>query len=222
MKQQWEKFVRRVDGISLRERALIFVAIAAVLIWAIKPLFFDPLLKQRNEKEAMVAQREGKLRDVQERLTAAMQTRTNDKNSPQRKRLEKAKQQIEEDRAYIKSISNKLVPPNEMADLLKQVLNKNGKLELVALTTQPTTLLLDAKTEVDAAASGMDEPIFKHGFTLTIRGSYPDLLQYLEALKEMQAQMFWTDAKMDASKYPAVELTVAVYTLSLDKTWLQL
>jgi MSHA biogenesis protein MshJ len=222
MKQNWEKFVRRVDGISLRERALIFLAIAAVLIGAIKPLLFDPLLKQRNEKEAMVAQGEGKLREVQEHLTAAMQTRTNDKNSPQRKRLEKAKQQIAEDRDYIKSISNKLVPPNEMADLLKQVLDKNGKLELVELTTQPSTPLLGAKTEVDATTTGADEPIYKHGFTITIRGSYPDLLQYLDALKGLQEQMFWTDAKMDASKYPAVELTVTVYTLSLDKTWLTL
>jgi hypothetical protein len=32
--------------------------------------------------------------------------------------------------------------------------------------------------------------------------------------------MFWAQAKMDASEYPRVRLTVIVYTLSLDKNWL--
>ena len=45
--------------------------------------------------------------------------------------------------------------------------------------------------------------------------------QYLQTLEKLPTQMFWGMAKMDVVKYPQVELTLTLYTLSLDKTWLQ-
>jgi MSHA biogenesis protein MshJ len=33
--------------------------------------------------------------------------------------------------------------------------------------------------------------------------------------------MFWGMAKMNVVQYPQAELTLTLYTLSLDKTWLQ-
>jgi len=34
--------------------------------------------------------------------------------------------------------------------------------------------------------------------------------------------MFWSMAKMNVVKYPEAELTLTLYTLSLDETWLQI
>jgi len=55
-----------------------------------------------------------------------------------------------------------------------------------------------------------------------VRGSYADLLQYLAALEKLPTQMFWSMAKMNVVKYPEAELTLTLYTLSLDETWLQI
>jgi MSHA biogenesis protein MshJ len=219
MKQNWEKLVRRVDNISLRERALIFLALAAALIAVIKPVFFDPLLKQQREIAAQVDKREQSLHEVQERISAVTLAKQNDMNSPQRRHLAQLKQQLEDGNAYFQSIRDKLVEPEEVATMLKRVLDENGRLELVELKTLPVTPLLEGNAS--DAASGLDKQVFKHGITLTIRGNYLDLLQYLTTLKELQAQLFWTDAKMSAN-YPVTELTLTLYTLSLDKTWLQI
>jgi len=56
---------------------------------------------------------------------------------------------------------------------------------------------------------------------MTVRGSYADLLQYLTALEKLPTQMFWGMAKMQVVQYPEAELTLTLYTLSLEKTWLQ-
>jgi MSHA biogenesis protein MshJ len=56
---------------------------------------------------------------------------------------------------------------------------------------------------------------------ITVRGSYADLLQYLTALEKLPSQMFWGVAKMDVVQLPTAELSLTLYTLSLDKTWLQ-
>lgn len=219
MKQRWGKFVRKVDSISLRERALIFLALAAALLAVIKPVLFDPLLKQQKEIAAQVEKREQSLHEVQQRITAVTLAKQNDMNSPERRRLALLKQQIEDGNAYMQSISNKLVGPDEVATMLKRVLDENGRLELVELKTLPVAPLLEGNA--GDVASGLDKQVFKHGISLTIRGNYLDLLQYLTTLKELQAQLFWTDAKMTAN-YPVTELTLTLYTLSLDKTWLQI
>jgi MSHA biogenesis protein MshJ len=70
-------------------------------------------------------------------------------------------------------------------------------------------------------ATSLEKQIFKHGVQMTVRGNYADLMQYLTALEKMPTQMFWGMAKLSVIQYPNAELTLTLYTLSLDKTWLQ-
>ena len=63
--------------------------------------------------------------------------------------------------------------------------------------------------------------MYKHGVQITVRGSYADLTQYMAALENLPTRMFWGMAKMNVVQYPTSELTLTLYTLSLDKTWLQ-
>ena len=46
------------------------------------------------------------------------------------------------------------------------------------------------------------------------------MLDYLDRLEGLPWQMFWSQAQMDAKDYPAVRITVTVFTLSLDEDWL--
>ena len=57
---------------------------------------------------------------------------------------------------------------------------------------------------------------------MLFRSSYTDLLQYLRALEKLPTRMFWGMAKMQVAKYPETDLTLTLYTLSLDKKWLQI
>jgi MSHA biogenesis protein MshJ len=114
-----------------------------------------------------------------------------------------------------------------MGALLEQVLNQNGRLQLVALETLAATPLLDtpalkpANTAAPSGANGQERQVYKHGVRLTVRGSYADLVQYLTALEKLPTQMFWGSAKMSVQQYPVTEMTLILYTLSLDTVWLQ-
>ena len=55
---------------------------------------------------------------------------------------------------------------------------------------------------------------------MTLQGRYLDLLDYLGQLEALPWQMFWARAQMDAKDYPAVRISVTVFTLSLDRKWL--
>ena len=53
-----------------------------------------------------------------------------------------------------------------------------------------------------------------------MRGSYLDLLRYARALESLPTQMYWGEASLSVERYPDAVLTLTMYTLSLDQTWL--
>ena len=84
-----------------------------------------------------------------------------------------------------------------MADLLKQVLGKNGGLQLVELKTLPVSLLIEKPQASDIPAQpiapnspdgnkqpGQQKQIFKHGVQITVRGGYLDLMRYVDRAGE--------------------------------------
>ncbi len=227
LKLQWEKLTSKIDGLSLRERAIIFIAVAFLLVSLINAVFLDPLLARQKKLSQQVVQQQEKMKEIQANLAALVQAKNNDANSPLRERIKLLKQQISEGESYLKSRRDKLVPPEKMGELLQQVLTKNANLQLVTLVTLPATPLLEpsqTKQEngtVITKSSGLERQIFKHGVKITVRGSYADLLQYLTALEKLPTQMFWGAAKLNVNRYPTAELTLTLYTLSLDATWLR-
>lgn len=221
-KEQIGKLIVKVDSMSLRERALIFFAAAFLVVSLIDALFLSPLLVKQKSLSSQVVQQQEKMKEIQAQLTELLQARQADATSPQRERIRALRQQIADGDAYLKERRDKLVPPEKMAELLEQVLSKNERLQLVALNTLPVSLFIEPSG--DAAAVQVPEgekQMYKHGVEITVRGSYADLLQYLTALEHLPTQMFWGVAKLNVVQYPTAELKLTLYTLSLDKRWLQ-
>ena len=64
--------------------------------------------------------------------------------------------------------------------------------------------------------------LYRHGVELTLRGSYLDMVDYMNALEGLPTQLFWGKAQLDVEEYPNVRLTLTLYTLSLDPKWMKL
>ena len=227
LKERWSLVADKVDAMSLRERVMIFIASMFLFIAAINALFLDPLLAKQKQLSLQVIQQQEKMKEIQANLASLAQAKKDNANSPLHERIKLLQQQINDGETYLNGRRDKLVPPEKMGDLLEQVLSKNGHLQIVALETLPATPLVEqpaaksAGGEVAVKPAVQERQVFKHGVKITVRGSYTDLLQYLTELEKMPTQMFWGSAKMHVSRYPSVELTLTLYTLSLDTTWLR-
>ncbi len=224
MRQYWEKFSSKVDDLALRERVLIFAAVAFLLVTLVNTLFLEPLLAQQKKLATQVTQQQEKMKEIQAQIEALLDAKNGDAVSPERARLSLLKKQIAEGDEYLKTSRERLVQPDKMASVLEQVLNRNGNLQLVSLHTLPVTPLIEQQNEEEnspqAIPMSSDSQVFKHGVQITVRGNYLDLMQYLAALERLPVQMFWGMAKMNVVKHPVAELTLTIYTLSLDKTWM--
>lgn len=228
MKDLWENIEKKVNGMALRERALIFAAFAVVLVTLTSFQLLDPLLEEKKKLTAKVQQQQEKAKAVQDQIAASSEARKNVANSPLRQKIEQTKQQLMEGDAYLHGLNDRLVAPEKMPELLEQVLSHHGGLKLIDLQTSPAVPLVEksaAKPTETVPASAVavpDSKAFKHEVTISVRGSYLELMQYLAELEHLPTQMFWGKAEMKVEQYPEVELTLTLYTLSLDKIWLKI
>jgi MSHA biogenesis protein MshJ len=228
MKRYWDLARAKIDEMSLRERAMIFIAAGFVLISLVNSVLLDPLLAKQKVLSAQVVQQQEKMKELQGQIQSLLQAKQDDQSSPLRMRTVELKQQLQELDGYLQNRSSRLVEPGKMADLLKQVLSKNGNLQLVELKTLPASPLIEklkSENGIEQIAQAvpsndMQKQIFKHGVQISVRGGYLDLLRYVSMLEKMPAQMFWGEVSLNVEQYPDSILTLTLYTLSLDKTWL--
>jgi MSHA biogenesis protein MshJ len=65
-----------------------------------------------------------------------------------------------------------------------------------------------------AAASVSVPPLYKHGIEVTVQGSYPALVAYMQQLERSGSSMFWGNVTLDVVGHPEARLKMSVFTLS--------
>lgn len=220
MRQRWESACDKVEKLSLRERVIMFVTASVLLLFVLNALLLDPLMAKQRQLAEEEEQHQQQMDLVQAQMDALLQARQDDKKSPLRLRVESLTAQLQEQEAYLKSRRERLVESGKMAELLEQVLTRNGKLQLVELKTLPVGPLVEDQGGASQPAAHGQRQIYKHGVQITVRGGYLELLHYLAELERMPVQMIWGEVDMSVEKYPDALMTLTLYTLSWDKIWL--
>jgi MSHA biogenesis protein MshJ len=235
MNRPWRTYADKIDALSLRERAMLFVAVIAVPFFISYVMFVDPAVTRIRALSAKMAQQQMELQALTIALQALEKRRT-DPDAVQATRRDQGKRRIAEIDATLNTLQSGLVPAQRMNALLQDMLTRNPRLQLVALSTMSATPLVEKhapaeKSSANANANAgapqpTDKPVaaassvFKHGVQITLQGSYVDLYDYLVMLEKLPWHMFWSRASLSAEDYPRLTLTVTIYTLSLDKAWL--
>lgn len=224
MNETWKKAVTRFDALKPRERVMVFAAGVAVIAGLVFVMAVDDELTRAKRLSTELGRQQTTLAQVQAQTAELMRVAAQDPDTAGRARIEALKAQLAQFDAELRGVQQGLVPPTRMTRVLEDVLRRNSRVHLVTLKTLPVTALVEraAKGEPVRAVTpgGADRLVYKHGIELTLEGGYLDLLDYLMRLEKLQWQMFWARTHIDASRYPRVQMTVTLYTLSLDEAWL--
>jgi MSHA biogenesis protein MshJ len=218
MKQWWMRYAEKIDNANLRERALIFFAAAFVLVALLNTALISPLIAKQRRISGEITQMQSEANLFQGQIQAVVRTRREDPDAANRQKLEQLKQQFADHEKRVREKQGRLVPPDRIAGLLEDILNRNRRLELVSLKTLPAASMSEAQS--GTAAKAPARPIFRHGVEITVKGSYLDLLNYVGELEKLPLRMYWTKIDIAVDVYPEVTMKLAVYTLSLDKNWM--
>lgn len=245
--QYWLTISGKFDALNKRERWMVCCALFVLAYAIINTLLLSPVITRQkslsNEMEADQAQIKALSLQLKE-LTHKTVIDPDAQNKEHIATLQSHLQQLE---TQLSGLQTTLISPDKMPELLRSLLKKNGKLKLIELKTLPVQGLLEnridesdslnkiavnetQKTDLQnpdnqnltIKASQEDTPVFKHGVEITIEGRYLDLLDYVSALEKMPWHVLWSKADLTVKDYPASQIKLTVYTLSLDKTWLSI
>jgi MSHA biogenesis protein MshJ len=244
MKPYLQKFSARIDAMSLRERVLIFIMAAVALVVLVNMLLLDRQFARQQQLSQRITAEQAQIAAIQADIQQKVRQHATDPDAAVRQQLAHAQQQSAQLRGALQQTQQALVAPEKMPALLEAILKRDGRLRLISMKTLPVSTLgappvvgagktgSDAATPLPASASAPASPgatteagvasIYRHGVEITVAGTYPDMLHYMTQLEAMPWQLYWGEARLQAESYPQALLTLTLFTLSLDKKWMNL
>ncbi len=245
MQDLWQQWSRRFVALSRRERGIVAVALMLGGGFTIFSVALKPHLLQAQAANKATATARSELIRQQAQL-AVLNAQNADPDARSRQRLSQAQDRRRLLGERLAAFEAGMVSPSRMQAFLQGLLSRNRNIELLELKTlaveQVGAALTESKTETPLAqaariagdpakalaaakgapASAGAEGIYQHGVEIRLAGGYNDLLNYLAELERMPQQVMWNSLRFEVIRYPRNEMTLRVYTLSLDKNWLVL
>jgi MSHA biogenesis protein MshJ len=231
VKEQLTRLAARIDALSLRERVLLFAAIAAGTVFLVHFFALGPMFAKQGLLRTQIVQQQNNLEGIDNEIGEKVKAAQVDPDAPTRERIAAVRAQTDALATSLRAMQNGLVPPERMAPLVEAILRANGRLQLVSMRTLPVEPVSGAAKPQTAPASITAEAqsankqgalLYRHGVEVSVRGNYLDMIAYMAALEAMPTQLFWGRAQLDAETWPASRLTLTLYTLSLDAKWMKL
>jgi MSHA biogenesis protein MshJ len=213
-----QRYADRLDAMSLRERVLIFLAAAVIIVGIADNALFEPILRRQKANSQRIQQQEDEIRTMRTQVQAYAQARTGDSVNAKRRLLEKRKLDLAALDRELAAGQGELVPPARMAKMLSEIVKRNPDVELISLRSLPATGLTQSLTPIAGSApSGL--ALYRHGIEIAVSGSYLKMLNYVGQLERLPAKIMWGNMDLQGT-YPLVTLKITFYTFSPDKTWL--
>jgi len=216
--------LQKVDALTLRERAILFILLLAGIWAAMNTLLLAPQERARKDEQGKVAQARAKLAAAEQ--TLMLRASQPDPNQAARQRLESARLTMNTRLQTAVRLQARMVAPKDMVRVLQGMLAEQPGLRLGSLETlAPEAVGLPVPAQNSSATAPQavksdDAALFKHGVKLTLVGNYAALTRYMENLERLPVGFYWAHAELDASAHPEISLTLTLYTLSLERTWL--
>lgn len=217
MKARWQAWLDKIDALNTRERALVLLSALAVvyLIWDV--VIFNPLAVAKSEVDTQLRTTVQHISAMEQEEAALLNAVNADPDRDLKEQLQQLQQTMESLDGKLSELSLALVPVDKLTAILEDVLKQTGALRLESLKTLPVEEL---KLSTKAGAGDGEDPsagVYKHSAELIVRGSFFDLVAYLQALEAMDWRFYWEALYFNQVNYPNAVITLKVYTLTTDE-----
>lgn len=211
--KQLAVYLEKIDALSPRERVILFLLLLAGLWAVVDGLLLGALDKSRHAEQEKLRAATAQIAAAQDELTRRASQA--DPAHAVQERLEAARKALDTRMREADFTQSRLIAAKDMAQVLQGLLRNQPGLRLGNLKTlAPEAVGLPADAKPGEAA------LFRQGVRITLVGGYDNLVRYMESLEKLPVGFYWSRAELDASHHPEIELTLTLYTLSTEMTWL--
>lgn len=225
LQTRWQEWSNRFAVLQPREKTLVAAAVAVAILFGGYSLWIEPGMLQAERLKKTLAQQQTEQTQLQEQV-AALAVRNSDPDSANRAALQRLREEIAVTEREIGAFGNTLVPPQRIPALLQTLLARHRGLTLVSLTTLPPRPIIESSERKKTGEQKNESAplpggnLYKHGIEIKLAGGYQDLLAYVAELDASPQKLLRGGMSLVVKQHPVSELTLTIYTLSLDATWL--
>ncbi|MDP3821600.1 MAG: hypothetical protein Q8R33_09005 [Burkholderiales bacterium] len=213
---------RAFDARARRERLLLIGAGVAIAWMLADSLWLTPAFKDWASARARHTTASAALL----RLNDEVALRGSETRNAEQQLLGEVAQwrsRVSETEATLSEFGGSLVGAAEMVPVLDRLLAQTGGLRLRSMQSL-------GRSEVGSPATAPQTPadaktadtLYRHGVELNVEGSYADVLAYVQAIEAMPQRVLWGGLQLRVEQHPKVVLTLRLYTLSADRSWLEI
>lgn len=222
------RLVEKIDALTVRERVAIMIGVLAVLFTLWDMFVLAPLDNRQKLLSSELKQKQANQAALNVQIQKAIRENRKDPDKELEQRLAGLKEQLAEVSTDVQESTADLIAPRDMAKILETVLREIDGITLLGLRGLGAKALVTenaASGETGGAAAGESSGsqlanAYKHGFRIEFQGDYLSTLNYLRELEALQWGFLWDSLEFEVEEYPRSRAAIQVYTLSLDKTWI--
>ncbi len=187
----WQRWARRIDALSLRERAIGFVSAAVVCLAVADALVISPSLAERKRLAAQVRSQAAALAALRAQVAPA-EPAADDPLARLQAALAHARDEREALEREIAALRARHGDGARAADLVERVLRRHERLTLLRLAA------VDEPPKAPAEAATLPMQTIDLG----VGGPYLDLARYLAEIEQALPGLRWGELKIDGAASP--------------------
>lgn len=209
--KSFKEYEKLIAGKSMRERVLIAAGVAVLIAWPVYFSIIDSNASAEKKVKSSISSIEVDLEEKKSELQTWRSRVTKNPNVAMKDEISVMEKQISDiDRQLDKGVAS-LVDASTMADILKKMLSTSGDIEVLSMENLPPKVLIQDEGEVN---------LFQHTVRVTFKGKYLDIMDHLKKIEKMNYKFYWHSIDYHVVKHPYSEVTIEVYTLSINKDFL--
>jgi len=201
----WKGLAAKVDDMSLRERAMLFASASLAILILAHVALIDPVLRKQKSLVERVSRDQNQISAVRGQLEQIVKAGDARQRHPEQAVIARLERQIAELDRALAARQETLIAPERLPALLRDILGRSKAVELESLRLLPG---------VAVRLGAGETSLYRHGVEIALKGSYFDLLRYLEELEKRSAALLWGAVELRVERYPEVKLRVTIQTLS--------
>lgn len=213
LNQWWGVQSTRINALSLRERAFLFLSVIACCLALVDTVWLSPAqLAHKQVKQQFDQQNTDLLR-----ARAALKTMASpvnamsalrDESQALSVRLEAVNQQIKE----VVPLSTDTATP--LPQVLVHFLSRHEGLTLVRVTVAAPEIPVAKAPQAASPVAPAAALLTRQGVELTVSGSYPELVKYVQTLERALPHVRWGIMTLKSEKLPP-ELTLELFLVGV-------
>lgn len=215
MRLWWSNLLDRVDALSLRERLLVLGAVLTLVAVAWDGLLMRPLERSRTQLKTEVSSLRKEVDRLDRTIAELGSEDPVDPDGGLHEQLLSTRGAVRELDQQLGGLTRGLIAPEDMVQVLRDVLDKTPPLRLISLRSLPAEPLASL-----VPGQMLPGRIFRHGVELELAGGYLDVLAFLRAMEQLPWRFYWQSLDLQVEQHPRLRVKLTAYTLSEEEAWI--